>query len=39
MAAAVMARGAGTLIVSQKEQAAAEKVVNEVAGGRGTARA
>ena len=38
MAAAVMARGAETLIVSQKEQAAAEKVVNEVDGGRGTAR-
>lgn len=38
MAAAVMARGAETLIVSQKEQAAAEKVVNEVDGGRGAAR-
>lgn len=38
MAAAVMARGTETLIVSQKEQAAAEKVVNEVDGGRGIAR-
>lgn len=38
MAAAVMARGTETLIVSQKEQAAAEKVVNEVDGGRGAAR-